>query len=235
MIKSGIELITQERKEQIEKHGRTLTHDYEVNNQGQLAYAANLLSRDDLLLMPLPSDEKENVNYKDCCPIDWDQEIWEKMCNKSHQERLIIAAALCAAEYDRLTALIAFNEKEARKLKFLSEAFYEGSYNTVDMFNKLLENHENIRENSHYSNGAFLTFEVRKSDEVLETLREIITDIDQYEKYSDTIVNKSDKGVLDLSPLAYHVQDYFGYTDSIVWCKGAETDCFDLCGDPHED
>ncbi len=113
MEKSGIELITQERKEQIEKHGRTLTHDYEMNDQGQLAYAANLLSRDDLLTIPLPVDKTENLNYKDCCPKGWDQKLWEKMCNKSYQERLIIAAALCAAEYDRITALIELNKGNA--------------------------------------------------------------------------------------------------------------------------
>ena len=35
-------------------------------------------------------------------PNGWDQEIWEKMIRKPHQERLIIAGALIAAELDRL-------------------------------------------------------------------------------------------------------------------------------------
>lgn len=42
-MKSGIELIAKERQEQIEKHGRTIEHDVENNDNEQLAMGAEML------------------------------------------------------------------------------------------------------------------------------------------------------------------------------------------------
>ena len=42
-MKTGIELIAEERREQIEKHGRTLENDFVINDVGQLAHAAEML------------------------------------------------------------------------------------------------------------------------------------------------------------------------------------------------
>ncbi len=88
-MKTGIELIAKERQEQIEKHGRTLAHDKEININGELLIAARrLIARSDGAY-PTP-------------PNGWDKTIWDKMLAKSHKDRLIIAGALIAAEIDRL-------------------------------------------------------------------------------------------------------------------------------------
>ena len=88
---TGIELIAKERQEQIEKHGRTVALDDEMNQGGQLPWAAAHL---------LAKDFSEQL--EDCCPDGWDEEIWDKMVGKTRIERLSIAGALCAAEIDRL-------------------------------------------------------------------------------------------------------------------------------------
>ena len=44
-MKTGIELIAQERAEQIEKHGRTIELDVKQNNHHQLSDAASALRR----------------------------------------------------------------------------------------------------------------------------------------------------------------------------------------------
>lgn len=88
---TGIELITKERQEQIEKHGRTPQYDIEVNNDEQLTEAAFVL------MAEIPDDIKPEL-----CPEGWDEAIWIKMVNKPYKDRLITAAALIAAEIDRL-------------------------------------------------------------------------------------------------------------------------------------
>ena len=92
--KTGIELIVQERQEQIEKHGRTIEYDFKANNHYQLSQAAGLLSHLD--------PEEFGDNMEACCPIGWDINLWTKMMSKPYKERLVIAGALCAAEIDRL-------------------------------------------------------------------------------------------------------------------------------------
>jgi hypothetical protein len=85
---SGIELISKERKEQLEKHGRTIRDDVRFNKGRQLASAAKRLIEIDA----------DPLN----APYDWDTDIWQRMCRKPYQDRLIIAGALIAAEIDRL-------------------------------------------------------------------------------------------------------------------------------------
>lgn len=92
-MKTGIELITQERKEQIEKHGRTVAKDVRFNDCHQLTHAASLLC------MPNPTHTPETDQEP---PFEWDAVLWEKMLNKDYKDRLIIAGALIAAEIDRL-------------------------------------------------------------------------------------------------------------------------------------
>lgn len=87
-MKTGIELIAQERQEQIEKHGRSVQYDKGHNAQEQLPTAAIRLLQ---------------INRHDIpAPFMWSERIWEKMMNKPYRERLIIAGALIAAELDRL-------------------------------------------------------------------------------------------------------------------------------------
>jgi len=92
-MKTGIELIAQERAEQIEKHGRTVEKDVIENGFNQLKSSAIMLLNGYLL--------QDEENYT---PFNWDEEIWQHMLSKPIKERLIIAGALIAAEIDRLQA-----------------------------------------------------------------------------------------------------------------------------------
>jgi len=93
-MKNGIELIAEERKEQIGKHHRTIADDVKYNTKGQLSVAAGILAQKDI-----PEQVKETL-----IPIGWDSPLWDKMLNKSYEQRLVIAGALIAAELDRLQA-----------------------------------------------------------------------------------------------------------------------------------
>jgi len=86
---NGIEMIQQERKDQIEKHGRDLNHDIRYNADSQLLQCAKALI----------SDNPEQNH-----PIGWEDSAVYKMANKPKIERLAIAAALIAAEIDVLKA-----------------------------------------------------------------------------------------------------------------------------------
>ena len=85
---STLALITKERIEQLTKHGRTVALDVEQNKDGQLRQAAIRLL-----------DGQRHV--QDCYEFGWDRTIWKKMIAKTYDERLVIAAALLAAERDR--------------------------------------------------------------------------------------------------------------------------------------
>jgi hypothetical protein len=86
---TGIESITKERKEQIEKHQQSVENDKFFNNQQQLADAAMMLLEEEIHELTPP-------------PYKWNSERWKKMISKPIKERLIIAGALIAAEIDRL-------------------------------------------------------------------------------------------------------------------------------------
>jgi hypothetical protein len=87
-MKTGIELIAIERKEQIKKHGRSVKDDKLFNKKLQLRRAASVL------LQP------NAIFYSP--PVGWDKELWNKMIKKRIKQRLIIAGALIAAEIDRI-------------------------------------------------------------------------------------------------------------------------------------
>jgi hypothetical protein len=84
-MKTGIELISEERKEQLEKHGWTPEHDDEVNSGGQLTQAA---------MYALTLDEE-------WYPKTWGDWFKIKVTHKPRIERNIIAGALLAADIDR--------------------------------------------------------------------------------------------------------------------------------------
>lgn len=92
-MKTGIELIAEERKEQIEKHGRSIERDRYENSLGQLSEGAKSLLY------------KSKVLRIRAVPPGWDESIWKKMANKPYRERLIIAGALIAAEIDRIPSI----------------------------------------------------------------------------------------------------------------------------------
>lgn len=89
-MKTGIELIADERNEQINKHGRTLESDIVNNQYGELAVVARYLLSD------FPTEQS--------WPRTWSREFKFQLDRKSKRERFIIAGALIAAELDRLTA-----------------------------------------------------------------------------------------------------------------------------------
>lgn len=91
-MKSGIELIAEERQEQLSKHGRTVEKDVQINNESQLIHAAERM---------LHGRGHESNNFP---PVNWNYEIWNNMLDKPKLERLIIAGALIAAEIDRIQA-----------------------------------------------------------------------------------------------------------------------------------
>jgi hypothetical protein len=99
---TGIELITKERKEQIEKHGRTIEDDIKYNAYRELTKAA-----EGLLNFNTKGTKEEDENYAEFFrPKNWNKDIWIKMCcDKGYKERLIIAGALIAAELDRIIQL----------------------------------------------------------------------------------------------------------------------------------
>lgn len=84
-MKTGIELIAEEREKQIAK-GYTLQHDTKVNNGSGLEMAAMGT------LLGNPGS----------FPADWDTTSVEHICDHSKLDRLIIAGALIAAEIDRV-------------------------------------------------------------------------------------------------------------------------------------
>ena len=101
MKKSGIELISEERREQIEKHGKTVEFDVKQNKNSELSFAAALLC------CPNPKDYSSAENDYGC-PEGWNKTQWVHMINKPYKERLIIVGSFAAAEIDRLNA---FEEK----------------------------------------------------------------------------------------------------------------------------
>ncbi|WP_431129683.1 hypothetical protein [Flagellimonas flava] len=94
-MKTGIELIAEERKEQIEKHGRSIEMDVKINTDFQLGTAACCLCYEAI----------EEIDCRNEPPTEWNLELWQKMHDKPYKQRLIIAGAMLAAEIDRLQAI----------------------------------------------------------------------------------------------------------------------------------
>lgn len=91
-MKSGIQQILQERKEQIEKHGYSVSLDVKKYKDGQLVEAAFVLTASEFV---------NNRAIANLCPKGWNKKKWKKMCYKPFSARLVIAAAFIAAEIDR--------------------------------------------------------------------------------------------------------------------------------------
>ena len=88
-MKTGIKLISKERKKQIKKLGYDIEHDLNYNEQGELVIAARALI------------SGNNANF----PASWDIIDVQKMCDKPYSKRLVIAGTLIAAELDRILAI----------------------------------------------------------------------------------------------------------------------------------
>lgn len=88
-MKSGVELISEERKEQIEKHGWNLKNDEDYSNK-ELIKAALFCINQDVFEWP----------------FYWTEEFRNKILSKKTEiDRLKIAGALIAAEIDRLNSI----------------------------------------------------------------------------------------------------------------------------------
>lgn len=97
-MKTGIELIAEERQKQIEKYGFTGEHHAnhpEWYNDDQLIKAAFVITINEL------SDESIRTSL----PLNWNLEWFSELCKKPLIERLTIAGALIAAEIDRIQNL----------------------------------------------------------------------------------------------------------------------------------
>lgn len=96
MEKTGIELIAQERKRQIEVEGWTPEHDSEHGNQ-EIASAAACYAT--------PKERRSSYKGSDV-PTEWPWEFkfW-KPTPKDRKRELVKAGALIAAEIDRLQNL----------------------------------------------------------------------------------------------------------------------------------
>lgn len=81
-MKTAIELIADERSEQITKHGFTKEHDLDVNSSGQLMAAAEAV---------IDGDDSQ-------FPANWDLTWVQRMCDKPRVKRLIISGALLEAQ-----------------------------------------------------------------------------------------------------------------------------------------
>lgn len=95
MKKTGIELITEERREQIEKHGWSLEHDQYYKN-GQLVEAAHFC----LEQAQIKQGSKDTEQHE--WPSGWDQYFEDKIRSKSIIGQLTVAGAFYMAENDRL-------------------------------------------------------------------------------------------------------------------------------------
>lgn len=98
----GIELITDERKEQLQKHGVTIAMDVRFNNHYQLSQAAALMLYVDQEELNANELEDGTFDFSHVVPNGWNVSKFNKMMNKPYRDRLIIAGALIAAEIDRL-------------------------------------------------------------------------------------------------------------------------------------
>ena len=93
-MEPGMELINTERNEQLVKHNKSVLFDIAHNTRNQLVQAVKYLIRQEI------SDKTLNYLQK-ICPFGWDLQQWLMMIQKPYINRLIIAAALLAAEIDR--------------------------------------------------------------------------------------------------------------------------------------
>lgn len=99
-MKTGIELISIERQEQIEKHNRSIESDVIFNTENQLVSAIMLLVSNigfKRAGVDMPKDA-----FEDLRPEGWGREICWKMIGKSDIEQMKIIGAFAAAEIDRL-------------------------------------------------------------------------------------------------------------------------------------
>jgi hypothetical protein len=88
-MKTGTELITEERKEQVEKHGWNLKNDSDYSNE-------------ELLKAALFCVDQKRFEW----PWFWQSKFRDKVLMKTRVEQLTEAGAFIAAEIDRIQELL---------------------------------------------------------------------------------------------------------------------------------
>ncbi len=106
IMKTGIELITEERQKQIDKHGFTAEH-HALNSEKW--YDDLQLQRASYYLLD-ENTREEDIPIR--IPSNWNKEWFMNLNRRDRKERLIIAGALIAAELDRINYLEGNNIKE---------------------------------------------------------------------------------------------------------------------------
>lgn len=94
-MQTGIELIAQERKEQIEKHGWSLEHDAKYKN-GELLQAAKFAEM--ATGRGIGFDGAIGAHW----PKGWSNHLRRKIILKTKSQALVVAGAFYMAENDRL-------------------------------------------------------------------------------------------------------------------------------------
>src|SRR5690348_16398908 len=114
-MKTGVELISEEREKQIKRWGGP-QEDVINNSVGQLALGARGVITyksgieaspestipKELLILINKGREKMWERLREMAPSGWDEKVWKKMLDQPIKQRLVMAGALIAAEIDRI-------------------------------------------------------------------------------------------------------------------------------------
>ncbi|UBM58258.1 hypothetical protein LAG90_15750 [Marinilongibacter aquaticus] len=119
MMKTGIELIAEERQRQIEKEGWTPEHDAR-HDTGDLAHAAAAYASAELYR------RTTSPGYNNTPPIWPFESTWWKPTPENRIRELQKAGALIAAEIDRLNALKALDTTKLHACPFCGKKPYQG-------------------------------------------------------------------------------------------------------------
>jgi hypothetical protein len=93
VMKTGIQLIAEERNEQINKHGYNERRDDKYNHFELAAVSVAIIN--------------QSIFYY---PNNWDEAYFEKIMAKPRTEQLTIAGALISAEIDRIQRIEVISE-----------------------------------------------------------------------------------------------------------------------------
>lgn len=97
-MKTGIELIAEERREQIEKHGFSIIDDAEYYQNKELVQAA-------LFCIDQGIPKGSPLKTDKAWPGNWDKHFQNKIISKTELEQLAVAGAFIAARMDQIIHL----------------------------------------------------------------------------------------------------------------------------------
>jgi hypothetical protein len=114
-----------------------------------------------------------------------------------------------------------------KKYFFLTEEFYNQSYLSIDVLNKLVESKDNlVADRDMYQSGKFLFMEVFDNENSREILKKIISDFDAYKLFNNEKYPSDKDTEIGLSALQDLHLSYHGYEDEIMWDN--ENECFEF-------